>query len=71
MVRKMIAPLSGSFMVSSVIGFAISWIFVYKLSITWGITFMIFFIIMFIASIISMTHAPVSEKSHRKKKVYE
>lgn len=72
MARKVkIAPLSGSFMATAVVGFAVSLIFVYKISMAWGMALMIFFVIMFIASIISMTYAPLPEKSHKKKKIYE
>ena len=71
MTRRMTAPLSGSFMATAVVGFALSWIFVFKLSYSWGMAFMIFFVIMFVASIISMTHHPMPEYKHRKKKIHE
>ncbi len=60
--RHRYAPLHGSFMATAIIGFLISLIYVYPISPTWGITFIIFFIVMFIASVISMTKAPVDEK---------
>lgn len=66
-----IAPLSGGFMLTSVVGFAAAYFFIYDISASWGMTFMIFFVIMFVASIISMTHAPMPEHKHRNKKVYE
>ena len=66
-----VAPLSGGFMLTAVVGFAASVLFVYKISVSWGITFMIFFAIMFIASIISMTYHPLPQESFKKKKVYE
>ena len=52
-------PLKGSFMLSSIIGFIISWIYVLPRNRTWGFTFILFFVMMFIASIISMTTAPL------------
>jgi hypothetical protein len=59
---KSFAPLKGSFMLTSIVGFFVSVYFVWSLSKTWGLAFALFFIMMFIASIISMTFAPVSEK---------
>ena len=66
-----IAPLSGGFMITSIVGFIASLMFVYKISAAWGMAFMIFFVIMFVASMISMTGAPVSEKSFQERKIYE
>lgn len=68
-----VVPLRGSFMVTSIVGFLISALYVYKQlgNKTWGFTFMLFFIVMFIASIISMTYSPVIpelEKKPKKKK---
>lgn len=59
------AHLSAGFMLTSIIGFFISAFFVNKLSITWGFTFMLFFAIMFIASMISMTKAPFTDKEYQ------
>jgi len=53
-----IAPLSGSFMLTSMLGFAISLVWVWPASKPFGFTFMIVFVAMFIASIISVTKAP-------------
>jgi hypothetical protein len=55
-----ITPLHGSFMLFSIIGF-LSTVFIVK-DLSWKVSFMIVFIAMFIASIISMTYGPVSEK---------
>lgn len=55
------APLKGSFMATSMLGFLISAYYVYPQSFNFGFTFMIVFIAMFIASLISMTKAPVIE----------
>lgn len=62
-----IAPLSGGFMITSIVGFLASVLFVYDASVSWGVTFMIFFAIMFIASIISMTKYPVAQESFKRK----
>jgi hypothetical protein len=59
---KSFAPLKGSFMLTSIVGFFVSVYFVWPLSKTWGLAFTLFFVMMFIASIISMTFSPVSEK---------
>jgi len=55
------APLSSSFMFAAILGFAISAIWVTPQSLTWGFTFLLMFSTMFIASVISMTHAPVRD----------
>ena len=49
-------PLTSSFMLTSIIGFLVSVMFVMKLSVTWGFTFALFFVIMFIASVVSMSN---------------
>lgn len=59
--RTGIVPLRSSFMLTAIIGFAISAIWVLKASIAWGTTLMIFFAIMFVAAIISMTYAPTKK----------
>ncbi|MBI2652563.1 hypothetical protein HYX00_03810 [Candidatus Woesearchaeota archaeon] len=53
-----IAPLSGSYMITSIVGFLISAFYIMPNSMTWGFTFVLFFTLMFIASLISMTYAP-------------
>ncbi len=55
------APLKGSFMIISIVGFVISAIWVYKKDPTWGFAFCVVFVMMFIASIISMTYGPVPD----------
>jgi len=58
-------------MVTAIVGFMISALYVYSVSKTWGFTFMLFFTAMFIASVISMTYAPVMpelDKKYKKKK---
>jgi hypothetical protein len=59
--KPRMAPLKGSFMITAIIGFAISALWVLKASVAWGATFMIFFAIMFIASLVSMTYSPTKE----------
>lgn len=59
-----VAPLSASFMVTSIVGFFISIVFVANYSRTWAFTFGLFFILMFIASLISMTYGPDSAQMY-------
>ena len=65
-----VVPLHGSFMVTSIVGFIISALYVYGQlgNKTWGFTFMLFFALMFIASVISMTSAPIMPELDKKKK---
>jgi hypothetical protein len=65
-----IVPLHGSFMVTAIVGFIISALYVYGQldNKTWGFTFMLFFAAMFIASMISMTYAPIVPETKKKKK---
>ncbi|MBI4149976.1 hypothetical protein HY488_01080 [Candidatus Woesearchaeota archaeon] len=56
------APLSSSFMLASIIGFLISVLYVWKVNKSFGFTFAIIFGVMLVASIISMSHAPVEEE---------
>ncbi len=58
---KKIAPLPGSFMLASMLGFAISVVWVYPQSKSFGISFMIVFAAMFVASLISLTYAPTED----------
>ena len=54
-----VAPLSGTFMITSMFGFIFSALFGYfgTLDKTWAFTFSFVFLIMFISSMISMTYA--------------
>lgn len=52
-------PLKGSFMLTAIMGFIISAYWVYPQTVNYGIAFMLIFAAMFVASLISMTHAPV------------
>ena len=54
------APLKASFMAVSILGFFITIYYIFDLmGQTWGLTFLIFFMLMFIASMVSMTKAPI------------
>ena len=55
-------PLSASFMLTSIVGAIISALYVYPRSPSFGFAFFLFFIIMFVASIISMTYAPLDSE---------
>ncbi len=57
------SPLKGSFMVLSIIGFLVTAYIVYPLSFNYGLTFMIIFAAMFVASLISMSKAPIAERN--------
>ena len=66
------APLPGSFMITSIVGFLFSTMWVFPRSESYGVSFAIVFSLMFIASIISMTYADADEillldkRSHRR-----
>ncbi len=53
-----VAPLSGGYMVTSIVGFLISAYYILPKSTTWGFTLVLFFVLMFVASMVSMTYAP-------------
>ncbi|MBU0456960.1 MAG: hypothetical protein ABH824_02575 [Nanoarchaeota archaeon] len=55
-------PLKGSFMVTAILGFLISAYWVYPQSFNFGVAFMFIFAAMFIASLISMTKAPLTNE---------
>jgi F0F1-type ATP synthase assembly protein I len=55
-------PLNGSFMVTAILGFLISYYYVFDVSYKFGVVCMLFFAIMFIASLVSMTKAPLTQK---------
>ena len=62
MVEFNVAPLSGGFMLTSLVGFMISMFYVFPNSYKWGFTFVVFFTLMFIAALISMTYAPTDSQ---------
>ncbi|MBI3027092.1 hypothetical protein HYY70_03185 [Candidatus Woesearchaeota archaeon] len=53
-----VAPLSGGYMITSIVGFLISAFYILPKSMTWGFTLVLFFTLMFVAAMISMTYAP-------------
>jgi len=55
---KNVAPLTGGFMISSIVGFLISSVWIFPQSSSWGFTFSLIFALMFIAAMISMTYGP-------------
>jgi len=73
MVLNNVAPLKGGYMITSIVGFIISAVYVFPRNYTWGLTFTIFFTLMFVASMISMTYGPdeamyhVGQKKENKK----
>jgi len=70
------APLSSGYMLASMLGFLISVVVIVPISMQWGITLAFIFALMFIASVISMTYAPIEaeleidykQKNSREKK---
>ena len=56
-----VAPLKGSFMITAMLGFLISVIYVWDLNRAYASAFAVVFAIMFIASIVSMSYAPIQE----------
>ena len=56
------APLKGSFMVIAIIGFLLSIYIVYDYSTNFAVALMLIFTAMFVASLISMTKAPIIDE---------
>ena len=58
-----VVPLTSGFMLTSIVGFLISVLFVMQqVSLSWGFTFALFFVIMFIASVINMSQLEAQDK---------
>ncbi len=55
--RYTVAPLSGAFMLTSMLGFLLTTVYTIsgRVDLTWGFTFDLIFVIMFIASVVSIT----------------
>ncbi len=68
--RYKVYPLSGTFMITAILGFFISVFYVYDLSAPWGFTFSLFFVLMFVASMIALTHASVPEHISVRPEIY-
>ena len=64
---RKIAPLPGSFMLASMLGFAISLVWVWPNSKPFGFTFMLVFVAMFIASLVSLRNAPIEDLLEQEK----
>jgi multisubunit Na+/H+ antiporter MnhE subunit len=58
-VNLRIAPLSRGFMITAILGFLISAIYIFPRSNPWGLAFSILFAVMFVAAMVSTTKAPV------------
>ena len=65
---EQVAPLKASFMVTSMVGFLISVVYISKFSVTWAFTFALVFILMFVASMISMVRASPDEQLYARPK---
>lgn len=52
-----IAPLSGTFLIASMILFFIAFLKIYPWNKTWGFTMILFSVVMFVSSILSMEYA--------------
>ncbi len=62
-----IVPLSAGFMLTSILGAIISAVYIYPESPSFGFTFFLFFTLMFIASMISLSLAPLDAEFDVKK----
>jgi hypothetical protein len=60
--RSKIAPLKTSFLITSMIGFLVSALYIPRFSLTWAFTFGVVFTIMFVASMISMVKGEPGEQ---------
>jgi len=59
MLKRRIAPLSGSFMITAILGFLISTVYIFPRSNPWGLALSVLFAAMFAAAMISTTYAPL------------
>jgi len=59
-----VAPLKSGFMLTSIVGFLISTVYMFPRTPSWGFTFSVFFAAMLAASIISMTYGPEEAMLH-------
>ncbi len=56
-----VAPLTGTFMITSIVGFLLFAVYVYDYHPGFGFAGALVFTLMFIAGLISMTHAPMED----------
>ncbi len=61
-----VAPLKGTFMIASIVGFFVSAIYVLPRSKSWGFAFTLVFVMMLVASLISMTYSPIESELNNK-----
>ncbi|MFW5866144.1 MAG: hypothetical protein ACOCU6_03565 [Nanoarchaeota archaeon] len=61
-IHESIAPLSKGFFLTSIFGFLIAVMFIANYSLAWATIIGILCVVMFLASVISMTKAPVEEE---------
>jgi galactitol-specific phosphotransferase system IIC component len=66
MEKKHIGLLSSGFMITSILGFLISIIYIMDISETWGFTLTVVFLMMFISSFVNMHKASISDPEHVK-----
>ena len=68
--RYKVYPLSGTFMITAILGFFISALYIWDLSEAWGFTFSLFFVLMFVAAMISLTKTAIPEHISIKPEIY-
>jgi hypothetical protein len=56
--RVKAAPLKASFMLTAMLGFLISVVYVRKIDLSWAVAFAVVFFVMIIAALIAMVQAP-------------
>lgn len=71
MVKFKVAPLSGTFMITAIVGFLISAFYISPRSRPWGLALLILFVAMFVAGMISATYAPIEAETEIEKKTKE
>ncbi|MFP4195403.1 MAG: hypothetical protein ACLFSN_01425 [Candidatus Woesearchaeota archaeon] len=60
--KEIVAPLSQRFFLTSIIGFLLAVMFIADYSVSWAVVVGIISMVMFLASMISMTRAPVEDE---------
>lgn len=73
-----VEPLPHEWMIASIIGFFVSWLFIYgelgQTSVSfmrWGVAFMIFFVLMFLATIVNMSRLGLDDEHLEVLKIHE
>jgi len=57
-----VAPLKSSFMLASILGFVITFVYTDSIGTDWAVALGFVFALMFVASLISMRNAPIEEQ---------